>query len=70
MDEKVSVDEYWAERLAAATFSLGIDFPSDMFPLEISEKVNERLLELYLSPNKWVASDLKNTWRVDETNHP
>lgn len=43
----------WVDQLAMATFSMGIDFPADAFDPLLAEKVQSKLLELYLVPDTW-----------------
>ncbi len=56
---------YWIERLAAATFESGIDFPSDIFETKITEEAQEKLQEWYLTPGRWVEIVLNQMWAED-----
>ena len=47
-------EQEWVEQLARATYSLGVDFPSDAFESELLELVHQRLLELYFIPKSWI----------------
>lgn len=69
MSELSANEIYWTERLAAAAFELGVDFPRDLFEQRLSEEAQSQLLEWYMTPGRWIEILISRLWAEDGTSN-